>query len=82
MGALVQLTHVPRLQKEHCLETVGVTMGGVGLEGTPRNISPEARGEGGALPCTAQEVHCHVALGCVVLGVGGGMVFVSQLDLI
>lgn len=61
-----------------------VAMGATGLEGTPRNLPRRARREGGALPCTAQEVHRHVALSCVVLGGGGGggMVFVSQLDLI
>lgn len=38
--------------------------GGVGLKGTAWNLPCRARGEGGALPCTAHEVHCHVLKGC------------------
>lgn len=84
MGAPARLTQVPRLEKERCLGPGRVTAGGVGLEGTPWKLPRKARREGGALSSTAQEVCCHVALGCVVLGGGGGggTVFVSQLDLI
>lgn len=44
-----------------CLETSEVTVSGIGLEGTLQNLSPRAKGEGGALSCIAHEVHCHVA---------------------
>lgn len=81
MGTLAPLIPASRLQKEGFPGTGGVPVGGAGLEGTRRTLSPER--EAGALPRTAQEVHSHVASGRVVLGGGGGgLVFVSQLDLI
>lgn len=78
LGSLAPRIQASGLQKEGFPGTGGVPMGGMGLEGTPRSLSP--RREGGALPCAAQEARCHVAVGRVVLG--GGLLFVSQLDLI
>lgn len=77
------LTHSGSKTREGTLPGDWQGRQGSGPGGHARVRPSKARREGGVLPCTAQEVHCHVALGCVVLeGGGGGMVFVSQLGLI